>query len=95
MPEAPSVDDRTVDEEYLEALQNRDHNNEEADALFDLGLPATSQTDISLVLRDLLTDENGQNQRVSYDDPRWDAILDKLSVEDMVKNVQHGRIQNE
>lgn len=29
MPEAPSVDDRTVDEEYLEALQNRDHNNEE------------------------------------------------------------------
>ena len=90
MPEAPSVDDRTVDEEYLEALQNRDHNNEEADALFDLGLPATSQTDISLVLRDLLTDENGQNQRVSYDDPRWDAILDKLSVEDMVKMCNMG-----
>lgn len=90
MPEAPSVDDRTVDEEYLEALQNRDHNNEEADALFDLGLPATSQTDISLVLRDLLTDENGQNQRVSYDDPRWDAILDKLSVEAMVKMCNMG-----
>ena len=90
MPEAPSVDDRTVDEEYLEALQNRDHNNEEADALFDLGLPATSQPDISLVLRDLLTDENGQNQRVSYDDPRWDAILDKLSVEDMVKMCNMG-----
>lgn len=96
MPEAPTVEDRTVSEAYLEALQNTAHNNENADSYYDEEMPLFDQTSSELVLRDMLLNADGKTVRdekgryVAYDDPRWDELLSKLSLADMVKMCNMG-----
>ena len=88
-PTVPTDDEREVDESLIEAFDDTSHNNP---ADFDsVEMPWTEEP-TSLTLRGMLFNENGEIidddgdgiPFVSYDDERWDALLDQLSFSEMV-----------
>lgn len=90
-PTAPTKDEREImtDEEgnsEQNALNDFTHNNTEIDSATQM---PTMGADATLKLVDLL-DDNG---RVSYDDPRWETVLDSLTFSEMLKLVNNGAFQ--
>ncbi len=100
MPEAPAEEDREIDEDFLAALKDIQHNNPEADEYYDEKAPVFGRTDSPLVLRDLLVRADGKTEKdakghfASYDDPRWDELISKLSVPDLVKMCNMGAFKS-
>ena len=100
MPEPPDEDERTADEDLLAALKDTQHNNEDADSYADGETPLFGQTGSSLTLRDLLTRSDGsmtrdeQGRFVAWDDPRWDELLSRLSVADLVNMMNLGAFKS-
>lgn len=89
-PVAPTAEEREVmtgeNGEYeLDAIKDVTHNNTDiANAE-----QTVSGAEVTYKLKDLL-DENG---RVSYDDERWEKLLDSLTYEDMINLVNNGAFQ--
>lgn len=90
MPTSPTNEERTIDADFLAALKDTAHNNPNVDSYYEMDKPTFGNTDIPLVLRDLLTyneddsfavDEKGNY--VAYDDARWDMLINKLSLSDL------------
>ena len=99
-PETPDDEERTADEDLLEAIKDTQHNNEDADDYADAGTPLFGQTGSTLMLRDLLTNSEGKIEQdengrfVSWDDARWDELLSRLSVSDLVNMMNLGAFKS-
>ncbi len=53
--------------------------------------PSTTAVNNGLSLKDMLTDEDGHiTTSVSYDDPRWDTLLDEITLDEMKNLVGFG-----
>lgn len=90
MPTSPTNEERTIDADFLAALKDTAHNNPNVDSYYEMDKPTFGNTDIPLVLRDLLTyNEDGsfavdeKGNYVAYDDARWDMLINKLSLSDL------------
>ena len=83
-PTAPDVDERAYLDGEQEALSNRKTNNDNLSSY--TTMPTTgAKNDIEL--RDLYG--------LSYDDPKWEKLLDELTYEDMINLVNKGAFQTE
>ena len=91
MPLAPTDAERNIAnyEGLLDALKDTSHNNTESDGYYELDKPTFGDTSDDIVLRDLIEFSDGkpvQNEDGSYasfDDERWDNILNKLNVTEL------------
>ena len=81
-PQKATAADKAASDELLAALTSTAHNNPEAGSYTLPEQGVVSET--PLTLRDLLYDEDGKFVgRVSYDDPRWEQLLNQLTVSDL------------
>lgn len=80
-PEKPTYESRIKDEDFFDSISSTKHNNPET---FDK-MPVTGAP-VTVTMFDLVYAEDYKG----YDDERWDAILDSLTVDDMVNLVGRG-----
>ena len=74
--------DKAASDELISALTSTKSNNPESDSYTMPEQGVVSET--PLTLRDLLYDEDGNFVgRVSYDDPRWEQLLNQLTIADL------------
>ncbi|MCI9338425.1 MAG: hypothetical protein HFH93_12985 [Lachnospiraceae bacterium] len=80
-----------VTEEILESINSTANNNSEAAGFTEVPITGAAAT---VILRDLLYDaETGEFAgSVDFDDPRWDAVLDAVTFEEMVDLVNYGNL---
>ena len=98
MPLAPTEEERRVGnyEGLMDALRDTSHNNTESDAYYEMEAPVFGDTSSDIVLRDLISFEDGKPVRnddgtfASYDDERWEEILGKLTVNELKNMVNLG-----
>ena len=98
MPLAPTEEERRVGnyEGLMDALKDTSHNNTESDAYYEMEAPVFGDTSSDIVLRDLISFEDGKPVRnddgtfASYDDERWEEILGKLTVNELKNMVNLG-----
>lgn len=87
-PTTPDAEEREVDENFIKALDDVSHNNPIDEN--EVEMPWTDG-EKTMVLRDMLFDENGEIidedgdgiPFVDYDDSRWLTLLEQLSVSEM------------
>lgn len=81
-PQKATDADKTASDELISSLTSTKSNNPESDSYTMPEQGVVSET--PLTLRDLLYDEDGKFVgRVSYDDPRWEQLLNQLTVSDL------------
>ena len=81
-PQKATDADKAASDELISALTSTKSNNPESDSYTMPEQGVVSET--PLTLRDLLYDEDGKFVgRVSYDDPRWEQLLNQLTVSDL------------
>lgn len=69
----------------LQALADKETNNPYAEEYEDMDAPWFGWPYIEITLRDMLSDEDGNFVgSVSYDDMRWDLLLDQCNVDDLI-----------
>lgn len=80
-----------VTEEILESINSTANNNSEAKSYTEL---PTTGAEVSVKLRDLLYDADSGEfiGSADFDDPRWDAVLDAVTFEEMVDLVNYGNL---
>lgn len=82
-------EDRTLTEELKTALDEttkRKYKDSDAGMPWEVTgeTPSTETVNHQLALKDLLYDENGNyTGSVSYDDPRWESLLQEISLDEM------------
>lgn len=82
-PVSPTEQERTGDKTLLSWLSDKSHNN--PNNFKDLEMPL-SEEENGLVLRDLITDENGETLELAdYNDERWEKLIDQAPVADLIK----------
>ena len=101
MPQAPTEEDRTIDADFLAALKNMEHNNPNADSYYDEETPVFGNTSSTLTLQDLINYDAGGNtvrdERgvfVSYEDERWDELISRLTVSELVNMCNMGAFKS-
>lgn len=103
MPLAPTEEERRIGnyEGLMEALRDTSPNNTESDSYYELEKPVFGDTSSDIVLRDLITFENGKpvanedGEFAAYNDERWDEILNKLTVEELVRMINYGAFKTD
>lgn len=81
-PQKATDADKAASDELISALTSTKSNNPESDSYTMPEQGVVSET--PLTLRDLLYDEDGNFVgRVSYDDPRWEQLLNQLTIADL------------
>lgn len=101
MPQPPGEADRTIDSTFLAALKSMEHNNPDADGYYNEEIPAFGNTSSSLTLHDLITYDgdgsvvrDGRGDIVSYDDERWNELISRLSVSELVNLCNMGAFKS-
>ena len=80
-PQKPAYESRIKDKAFIDSISGTKHNNPET---FDK--PVVTGAPVTVTMFDLVYSEDYKG----YDDERWEAILDSLTVDDMVKLVGRG-----
>lgn len=86
LPDAYQEGDGHVSNEFIAQLKDLSPNNQEA-ASWTMPTQGAAAT---LVLADILQQNEDGTYSADYSDPRWDAILDALTVDEMVSLFNEG-----
>ncbi len=70
-PKSPTVEDRTVDQAFIDQLNNRDSGNDE-----DLSVMPTTNAELTVSFKELIGKD--------YNDPLWDSFLNQMTFEEML-----------
>ena len=97
-PTTPTDDERTVDRDFISALQDTRHNN--PGNFDDIIMPVTGSGG-DMTLRDLLFEEDGSYHdhdgdgipSVAYDDKRWEALMDQADIAEMINFYDYAGYQ--
>ena len=78
-------------EEILNSINSTANNNKEASSYTEV--PTTGAA-VTVTLRDLLSDPDTKEfkGKVSFDDPRWDAVLDAVTFQEMSDMTNYGNL---
>lgn len=87
MPDSPTADEYNVTEEFIEALKDVSTNNPTDYNMMEM---PWFDEDVTITLRDMLTDEEGNFGSVSYGDERWEALLDQCSPQELITMYDDG-----
>lgn len=94
-PTAPTREERMIKADELNgmseqsALESYAHNNTNLEQMvseLEEAVNDDAAGEEALMLRDLLNEEN----KVDFNDPRWNALLNRITFEDMLYLVNHG-----
>ncbi len=91
-PDAPTAAERRVSRTFINALKDVETNN--PNDLSDVEMPETGAP-VTLLFRDMLTNEKGEYGYADYDDPRWETLLNQLTYEDMSNLFEYGGFKTE
>lgn len=92
-PAAPTAEEHEVETELISALNDTDHNNPED--LDNMDMPWFDE-DSGLMLLDMLDGADvsaagdGTGVLVSYDDERWQALLEQCSADELINLISYG-----
>lgn len=103
MPDSPSDEEHNMTEELLKALQDTTTNN--PTDFSSMEMPWFDE-DVTVTFRDMVTSEDGVyafgddtdamwEPFVSYDDERWEDILDACSAADLINMYDNGNFKSE
>lgn len=90
-PTSPTENDWNVDSGFISALQDVTPNNPEN---YDDNEMTFFDAESTLVLRDMITDADGNYTAPDYDDSRWEELITKCSVKDLINMCNNGAYQS-
>ena len=90
-PARPTAEERAMSSELYDALRDVSTNNPHVEEYENTEVPWFGVSEISLTLRNLLTnEETGEYGSVDYDDVRWEELLDKCTEDELVNMYDYG-----
>lgn len=87
MPDSPTNEERNISKSFIDALEDTATNN--PTDYYTMDMPYFDE-EVTVTLRDMLTDAEGNYGFADYEDKRWETLLNECSVQDLITMYNDG-----
>jgi len=91
-PTAPTDEERTVDQAFIDALQDTEHNNPNVEEYNQMEMPWFEE-DHGLTFRDILEEDESGRLYADYDNSLWIDLLEQCSAKELIDLCDAGGFQ--